>query len=198
MALRWIHGRTSGRLACSCMKCLRSAAVFWRELDRRPGGDPRPRPGATDPVRSRHARRTTRIVGKAMRKDPEQRYQVMKDLLLDLQALCAELAASWELGRRRWAVREGLPVPRVALSAAAAIGVRARNYFRLAVDASRGSSARGRARLCRSAPHAAHLRSWPADGRDVLPDGRSIAYASDRVVTSTSGCRPWTEARRGN
>ena len=36
----------------------------------------------------------SRIVGKAMRKDPEQRYQVMKDLLLDLQALCAELVPS--------------------------------------------------------------------------------------------------------
>ena len=36
----------------------------------------------------------TRIVGKALRKDPDQRYQVMKDLLLDLQALRDELASS--------------------------------------------------------------------------------------------------------
>ena len=36
----------------------------------------------------------TRIVGKAIRKDPDQRYQVMKDLLLDLHALRDELASS--------------------------------------------------------------------------------------------------------
>ena len=34
-----------------------------------------------------------RIVHKALRKDPEQRYQVMKDLLLDLEALRDEVAA---------------------------------------------------------------------------------------------------------
>jgi predicted Ser/Thr protein kinase/WD40 repeat protein len=34
-----------------------------------------------------------RIVGKALRKDPEQRYQVMKDLLLDLEALRDDPAA---------------------------------------------------------------------------------------------------------
>ena len=36
-----------------------------------------------------------RIVGKALRKDREQRYQVMKDLLLDLQALRDEWQAGW-------------------------------------------------------------------------------------------------------
>jgi len=35
-----------------------------------------------------------RIVGKALRKDPERRYQVMKDLLLDLEALRDEVASS--------------------------------------------------------------------------------------------------------
>ncbi len=35
-----------------------------------------------------------RIVGKALRKDPERRYQVMKDLLLDLEALRDELAST--------------------------------------------------------------------------------------------------------
>ena len=35
-----------------------------------------------------------RIVGKALRKDPEQRYQVMKDLLLDLEALRDELVST--------------------------------------------------------------------------------------------------------
>ncbi len=34
-----------------------------------------------------------RIVGKALRKNPEQRYQVMKDLLLDLEALRGEIAS---------------------------------------------------------------------------------------------------------
>jgi serine/threonine protein kinase len=56
-----------------------------------------------------------RIVGKALRKDPEHRYQVMKDLLLDLEALrdemarpavSAESASASSRGhrRRRWAV----------------------------------------------------------------------------------------------
>jgi serine/threonine protein kinase len=35
-----------------------------------------------------------RIVAKALRKDPEQRYQVMKDLLLDLQALRDQLVSA--------------------------------------------------------------------------------------------------------
>ena len=35
-----------------------------------------------------------RIVGKALRKDPEQRYQVMKDLLLDLEALRDEVVST--------------------------------------------------------------------------------------------------------
>ena len=34
-----------------------------------------------------------RIIGKALRKDPEKRYQVMKDLLLDLEALRDEVAS---------------------------------------------------------------------------------------------------------
>ena len=57
-----------------------------------------------------------RIVGKALRKDPEQRYQVMKDLLLDLEALREETtprpqrrpgrvpASGRASRRRRWAV----------------------------------------------------------------------------------------------
>ncbi len=35
-----------------------------------------------------------RIVGKALRKDPERRYQVMKDLLLDLEAVRDEVVSS--------------------------------------------------------------------------------------------------------
>ena len=57
-----------------------------------------------------------RIVGKTLRKDPEQRYQVMKDLLLDLEALRDEIAprppapaervptGGRPRRRRRWAV----------------------------------------------------------------------------------------------
>ncbi|MBK5296731.1 MAG: PD40 domain-containing protein, partial [Vicinamibacteria bacterium] len=49
-----------------------------------------------------------RIVGKALRKDREQRYQGMKDLLLDLQALHTELAgAAWSSR----AARESADVP---------------------------------------------------------------------------------------
>ena len=40
-----------------------------------------------------------RIVGKALRKDREQRYQVMKDLLLDLQALRDDVAGQARSGR---------------------------------------------------------------------------------------------------
>ncbi len=40
-----------------------------------------------------------RIVGKALRKDREQRYQVMKDLLLDLQALRDDVAGQTRSGR---------------------------------------------------------------------------------------------------
>ena len=40
-----------------------------------------------------------RIVGKALRKDREQRYQIMKDLLLDLQALRDDVAGQTRSGR---------------------------------------------------------------------------------------------------
>ena len=77
----------------------------------------------------------TRIVGKAMRKDPEQRYQVMKDLLLDLQALCAELAASSGPGQE--ALRSTSNVRRDSCGIVGGCGDRrrTRNCCRVAVDA---------------------------------------------------------------
>ena len=49
-----------------------------------------------------------RIVRKALRKDPEQRYQVMKDLLLDLEALRDEVAAV-DRGATLPTAKEGIP-----------------------------------------------------------------------------------------
>ena len=84
----------------------------------------------------------TRIVGKAMRKDPEQRYQVMKDLLLDLQALCAELAASSGPGQEALRSASDVRRTRVALSAAAVMGVALAAAVVWLVMRQRGSSAR--------------------------------------------------------
>ena len=50
-----------------------------------------------------------RIVRKALRKDPEQRYQVMKDLLLDLEALRDEVAAIDRGGALPRTAEEGIP-----------------------------------------------------------------------------------------
>ena len=50
-----------------------------------------------------------RIVRKALRKDPEQRYQVMKDLLLDLEALRDEVAAIDRGAALPRTAEEGIP-----------------------------------------------------------------------------------------
>ena len=77
----------------------------------------------------------TRIIGKTLRKDPEQRYQGMKDLHLDLQALGDEVAArsDEELGRdERGHCAEAWPAPHFDRSNRS--GTRACNRCRHLVD----------------------------------------------------------------
>jgi serine/threonine protein kinase/Tol biopolymer transport system component len=119
-----------------------------------------------------------RIVGKALRKDPEERYQVMKDLLLDLKALRGELVASSSSGA-------SVVVPTRAQRTSArwlALGV-------VALIALVSAGAWWWTR--RTAPEPAstfvnrpltRLTFGPGLQTDPTfsPDGRFIAYASDR------------------
>ena len=123
----------------------------------------------------------SRIVGKAMRKDPEQRYQVMKDLLLDLQALCAELVPS--SGARQEALSSATRVrrTRVALSAAAVMGIAlAAAVVWLVMRHPDRVPEPVRASVDRPLTR---LTFDPGLQTDVTfsRDGRSIAYASDRA-----------------
>ncbi len=124
-----------------------------------------------------------RIVGKTLRKDPEQRYQVMKDLLLDLEALRDEVAvrssgsqAATAPGRAR-RLRIGTVVGSIAGLVVA--GSAALWWYRQTVSQSPPSAA------VSSAPVYRPLRRLTFDAglqtdATFSPDGRSIAYASDR------------------
>ena len=86
-------GPTSGHWACCSTRWSPAAA----RLRGRAAATCSPRSWSVSPRRWRASHpdvpaELQRIVGKALRKDREQRYQVMKDLLLDLQALRDELA----------------------------------------------------------------------------------------------------------
>ena len=123
-----------------------------------------------------------RIVGKALRKDPEQRSQVMKDLLLDLEALREEM------GRRPRAAAESVPASgrthrrrRWAVAVICMLGFLAamwwyRLEFRLSFAPKPGIQE----------PVDRPLRRLTVDeglqtDAAFSPDGRSIAYASDRA-----------------
>lgn len=138
----------------------------------------------------------TRIIGKTLRKDPEQRYQVVQDLLLDLQALGGEIAARPTTGSHASGEAIARRVGRrpILIAAIAVVLV-------LAVAGGTLWIANGRARALPSPPAAAAapvdrpltaLTSDPGLQTDAAfsPDGRSIAYASDRAGNFDIWVRP--------
>ena len=133
-----------------------------------------------------------RIVNKTLRKDREQRYQVMKDLMLDVQALRDEVHAQARSGSAS-AAREPVRVGTSGLAGRVA----GRRRLALAGAATVLIAATAvavwwwRANLPGSGPSGAaapvertltRLTSAPGLQTDVTfsPDGRFIAYASDQ------------------
>ena len=125
----------------------------------------------------------TRIINKSLRKDPEQRYQVMKDLLLDLQALREEIASrpTTDSQPRDQAIARSAGRRRISIAAIAAV-------LALAVAAPGWWIARERSKPlpAAAAPVNRPLTRLTFDlglQTDVAfsPDDRSIAYASDRA-----------------
>jgi Tol biopolymer transport system component len=122
-----------------------------------------------------------RIIGKALRKDREQRYQVMKDLELDLQALRdeRELPIPADTGRRAGAARSRTPL---MIAAAAIVAVVAGlTWWRVVQHAPAAAPPSGASHAPVDRP-LTRLTFDPGLQTDPAfsPDGRSIAYASDR------------------
>ena len=121
-----------------------------------------------------------RIVTKALRKDPEQRYQVMKDLLLDLQALHDELAASSVSGTSRPTQAPARKKSRRGLIVTAAVLlttiVATVWWLRRAPQVPAAANILPVDRPLTRLTFDAGLQTDPA----FSPDGRAIAYASDR------------------
>jgi Tol biopolymer transport system component len=152
-----------------------------------------------------------RLIGKTLRKDREQRYQVMKDLLLDLQALRDDLAGQSRSGRAEDQLSGPLAVPR-PIPAPVSTGVAprpqsgaehvvrqlARHKVAMALVACVLALSAGGAWWAVRSRHGANdvvrstapvqrtltrLTSGSGLQTDVTwsPDGRFIAYAADRT-----------------
>ena len=135
-----------------------------------------------------------RIVRKCLRKDADARYQVMKDLLLDLQSLREELPSSGvsSVVVPPLSQRPGLRVPWMAVLAVL-IAAAAAGYVwwrtREAATPAAGPAVSTRAGSL------ARLTFDPGLQIDVAfsPDGQSIAYASDR----DGNFDIWVQSARG-
>jgi eukaryotic-like serine/threonine-protein kinase len=133
-----------------------------------------------------------RIVRKALRKDPEQRYQVTKDLLLDLEALREELGRTRRSGAfDSQAGRQGsgepreaphpptdsvTPIRRTSRTRTAAVGVAVIAMVSLVVLSARlmrRSAAVERAPRVVPLTSLAGKEDWPT----FAPDGEQVAFA---------------------
>ena len=135
----------------------------------------------------------TRIIGKSLRKDPEQRYQVMKDLLLDLQALrrgdrgSADNAVVCERpsdGSMGWAALQ-LWIAAIAWYSHLAVAT----VSLAAYDRAYEAAGRGRRPVDRPLTRLTFDPGLQTDAA-FSPDGRSIAYASDRAGNFDIWVRP--------
>jgi serine/threonine protein kinase len=128
-----------------------------------------------------------RIVGKALRKDPEQRYQVMKDLRLDLEALRDELGAT----DRSRAIAEGstvVSIQKTTLPGATRRATRLRGWtiasaFVLLAGAAAVGVWQRSQQSNRASPRPVARYTQATFSGDVVaaalsPDGRTVAYAS--------------------
>ena len=156
-----------------------------------------------------------RIVGKALRKDPGQRYQVMKDLLLDLEALRDEVVST---DRSRasvegWTASSTGEVTRPVSSAEDVAG-RLRSHKRVTVAvaamllvAMTGAgwwAWQATSRQAATVPESVGRWNYPyarlTSGAGLQtdptfsPDGKFIAYASDR----TGNFNIWVQALSGS
>ena len=144
-----------------------------------------------------------RIVGKALRKDPGQRYQVMKDLQLDLEALRDETATRATAGSRN---DEPAPEPasrprRAAMLAAFAALVLAVGasgwWYRQRASPAPPPSGASATPVARPLTRLTFDEGLQTDAT-FSPDGRSIAYASDRAGNFDIWVQPSTAANRAN
>jgi serine/threonine protein kinase len=113
----------------------------------------------------------SRIVDKALRKDPERRYQVMKDMSLDLQALRDGPREQWSLAR---SVRNAAVI---AIAATLAAGIWWARHERRPSIPVQTTAPTPLDRPLTRVTFDAGLQTDAA----FSPNGRSIAYASDRA-----------------